>query len=189
MFSACNAVSSTLQGRPLRPFETRKHNFYAMFGLLLRADQETTKRAIIFGVRGVAGLARTASGDGKEPRGRDGLEKGGVWVGYPKSSFCLVVWWGWWGHHAPHAKPPSFTSFRCKYMCISLYCLFFYFSLSFLFFSSGSLVFFFLAARVVLCWWRVGHRRHSTYGARYIRFFDKIGKRHAALRCETMPVL
>lgn len=75
MFSACSAVSSTLQGRPLRPFETRKHNFYAMFGLLLRADQETTKRAIIFGVRGVAGLARTASGDGEEPRGRDGLEK------------------------------------------------------------------------------------------------------------------
>jgi hypothetical protein len=35
--------------RPLRPFETRKHNFYAMFGLLLRADQGTAKRAIIFG--------------------------------------------------------------------------------------------------------------------------------------------
>lgn len=65
----CGAVSSTLQGRPLRPFETRKHNFYAMFGLLLRADQETTKRAIIFGVRGVAaGLARTASGDGEGAR-------------------------------------------------------------------------------------------------------------------------
>ena len=63
-FSAYSAVLFALRGRPLYPFETRKHNFYAMFGLLLRADQETTKRAIIFGMRGVAGLARNALGDG-----------------------------------------------------------------------------------------------------------------------------
>lgn len=145
-----------------------------MFGLLLRADQETTKRAIIFGVRGVAGLART-SGDGEGARRReDWGREGGVWVGYPKSSFCLVVWWGWWGHHAPHAKPPSFTSFLYKYMYISTHS--FSLPLPPLSVVFPLLVFFVLAARVVLCWLRV---RHSTYGGRCVRFFDKIQKKEA----------
>jgi len=58
--------------RPLRPFETRKHNFYAMFGLLLRADQGTAKRAIIFGGYD-RGSRRRERGP---PGGREGRDEG-----------------------------------------------------------------------------------------------------------------
>lgn len=133
----------------------------------------------------LAWLELRGEGDGegvrrREDRGREGGVC--VWVGYPKSSFCLVVWWGWWGHHAPHAKPPSFTSFLYKYMYISTHS----FSLSLPLFSLSVvfplLVFFVLAARVVLCWLRV---RHSTYGGRCVRFFDKIQKKGGTLSLVT----
>lgn len=148
-----------------------------MFGLLLRADQETTKRAIIFGVRGVAGLART-SGDGE---GRIEVEKEVCGSATPK----VVSAWsfdGGGGATTPlmlsHPLSRRFSISICIYLHIPSLSLLLPLSLPLppLSVVFPLLVFFVLAARVVLCWLRV---RHSTYGGRCVRFFDKIQKKEA----------
>lgn len=75
--SSCTLTSPT----PAHPFETRKHNFYAMFGLLLRADQETTKRAIIF---------RPFCGCAQNERNRGGVVSPFHFEAFPTSTVSRV---------------------------------------------------------------------------------------------------
>lgn len=95
--------SVTLAERP--PFETRKHNFYAMFGLLLRADQETAKRAIIFGGCNQEGKGR------ERARGKIRWEVADLRQKYSGMEEAH--------HHAPHTLSyPLSHRFFVEYACI-----------------------------------------------------------------------
>lgn len=87
-----------------------------MFGLLLRADQETAKRAIISGGcdRGRKKRKRGEDREGERERSVGGL------VATSKVFAALLGVEG--PHHAPHAKLSSFTLLlrRCMYLYVGV---------------------------------------------------------------------
>lgn len=78
-----------------------------MFGLLLRADQETAKRAIISRGYDIEEEIRERRKEGETPAGESEKDRFGF-GSYVKSIRCPLGVEG--PHHAPHAKLPSFPS-------------------------------------------------------------------------------
>jgi len=89
-----------------------------MFGLLLRADQETAKRAIISGGHD-RGRLREKEGEIRERGTRE------IGVGMEVTSKVFAARWGWkdhtTSHHAPHTKLLSFPSLLQRCVFVQVY--------------------------------------------------------------------
>lgn len=154
-----------------------------MFGLLLRADQETTKRAIIFGMRGVAGLARNALGDGQEPWRQDETEEV-CGSATPK----VVSAWSYDGGGGA-TTPLMLSHPLSRRFTVSIYvCLHTFFSIFlFLFEQLASFLLSRSESGIVLV---ENFVVDDTFHVRRLLYFsDKIRKRNATLGCETILVL